>query len=204
MLYLNKQAMKKGTGDYWSCEIPQRYPGEKGLKGIYVKSVRERDTGKRIIFLMPLQKASPPLATSSHPSSVTTGQETPNTLKVRVKIPIAHEDQKLYKRVSPLPDKTPLLFSFPQESQWRGYSPTARGTGHLVTSPRQTSRWGDGGAFAIIQSRCWLRLAKLLPSHTQVFYFRRERDRFVVMLPLGFWDFVCLFFLNNLASYASM
>lgn len=81
---------------------PTEIPWRKRTKGyICVKSVRERDTGKRIIFLTLLQKASPPLATSSHPSSVTTAQETPNTFKVRVKIPIPQEDQKLYKRVSP-------------------------------------------------------------------------------------------------------
>lgn len=44
------------------------------------------------------------------------------------------------------------------------------------------------------KSQPWLRLVRLLPSHTSVGYFKRERDRFVVMLPLGFWDFVCLFF----------
>lgn len=53
---------------------------------------------------------------------------------------------------------------------------------------------GHRAAAAIPQSQRWLRLVRLLPSHTSVGYFKRERDRFVVMLPLGFWDFVYLFF----------
>lgn len=64
---------------------------------------------------MPLQKASPPLATSSHPSSVTAGQKTPNTSKVRVKTSNPQEEQKWHKRV-PLPWQNSSAFLvFPEE-----------------------------------------------------------------------------------------
>lgn len=44
LLYLNKQAREKGTGDHQSCETQQRYHGEKELK--HVKCARGRDAGK--------------------------------------------------------------------------------------------------------------------------------------------------------------
>lgn len=53
---------------------------------------------------------------------------------------------------------------------------------------------GHRAATAIPQSQQWLMLVRLLPSHTSVGYFKRERERFVVMLPLAFQDVVYLFF----------
>lgn len=99
---LSEQA-SYGEGNWWLLVLwnPAEILWRKRTKvHICVRCVRKRDIGKRIIFLMPLQKASPPLAASSHPSLATTRQKTPNTLKGRVKIPIPQEDEKLYKRVS--------------------------------------------------------------------------------------------------------
>lgn len=80
---------------------------------------------------MPFQKTSPPFASSSHPTSVTTRQKTPNTFAVRVKTSIPQRGSEV--RLEGLPSLTKLFcfLVFPKKDSGQA---TAQQRGHGVPS----------------------------------------------------------------------